>query len=68
MEGAISRDEIRRMRELAVKGNLTDPRDVDPTMPPDELELVHLSDVVEMQKLLALAADELERLQARAQE
>lgn len=62
MENAISRDELRRMRELAAKGNLTEHRELDPAAMPDEAELVHLTDVVEMQRLLTRAADELERL------
>lgn len=62
MENAITRDELRRMKELAAKGNLTDDRELDPSALPDEVELVHLTDVVEMQRLLTRAADELERL------
>ena len=63
MANAISRDELQRMRELAAKGNLTE-RTVDTAALTDEVEaeLVHLSDVVEMQQLLTRAADELERL------
>lgn len=64
MANAISRDELQRMRELAAKGNLTEERTVDTAALTDEVEaeLVHLSDVVEMQQLLTRAADELERL------
>jgi hypothetical protein len=52
------------MRELAVKGSLTEERLVDPATWSEELEaeIVHLTDVVEMQRLLLRAADELERL------
>ena len=57
-------DEIERMRQLAAMGNFGDESDVDVTAGPDELELIHMSDVVEMQRLLALAADELDRLYA----
>ena len=64
MSNAISGDELRRMRELAVKGRLTEERliDVADLSEEDEAEIVHLSDVVEMQELLARAAEELERL------
>jgi hypothetical protein len=64
MSNAISREELRRMRELAVKGRLTEERliDVADLSEEDEAEIVHLSDVVEMQELLARAAEELERL------
>jgi hypothetical protein len=62
METGISRDDLKRMKELATKGNLNDERTVEPGAWPDEAELVHLTDVVEMQQLLARAADELERL------
>jgi hypothetical protein len=68
MDNAMSRDELRRMRELAAKGNLTEQREIDPAALPDELEIVHLSDVVEMQHLLARAADEIERLTSRAEQ
>jgi hypothetical protein len=67
MENVFTRDDLRRMRELAAKGNLSEQREIDPTALPEELELVHLSDIVEMQELLVRAADELERLQGRAQ-
>jgi hypothetical protein len=67
MENVFTRDDLRRMRELAAKGNLSDQREIDPTALPDDLELVHLSDIIEMQELLVRAADELERLQGRAQ-
>lgn len=50
------------MRQLASMGELADERVVDPATLPEELELIHMTDVVEMQRLLALAADELERL------
>jgi hypothetical protein len=66
MEKAFSRDDLQRMRQLAAKGNLTEQRELDTTKLPEELDLVHLSDVVEMQELLTRAAAEIERLQARA--
>ena len=61
---AMSRDELRRMRELAAKGRLTEERliDVADLSEEDEAEIVHLTDVVEMQEFLARAAAELERL------
>jgi hypothetical protein len=66
---AISRDELRRMKELAVKGRLTEERMVDTAAltEDDEAEIVHLTDVVEMQGLLARAADEIERLYSLSQ-
>ena len=68
MENGLSRDENRRMRELAAKGSLNEEREVDvAAMSLDDVELVHLSDVMEMQSLLTRAADELERLYGRAQ-
>jgi hypothetical protein len=51
MHNAISRDELRRMKELAVKGRLTEERMIDTAdlSAEDEAEIVHLTDVVEMQ-------------------
>ena len=62
MQRRITGEEIAKMRQLATMGELADERVVDPATLPDELELIHMTDVVEMQRLLALAADELERL------
>ena len=62
---AISRNDLKQMRELGVKGRLTEERLVDSADWPNEeleAEIVHLTDVVEMQALLLRAADELERL------
>jgi hypothetical protein len=69
MNKAISRDELRRMKELAVKGRLGEERMIDTAAlsAEDEAEIVHLADVVEMQGLLARAAEEIERLYSRAQ-
>jgi hypothetical protein len=61
MQRRIAPEEIKRMRQLATLGNATDEA-TDPAAGLDELELIHLTDVVEMQQLLALAADELDRL------
>ncbi|HEY2778395.1 MAG TPA: hypothetical protein VGI77_10870 [Gaiellaceae bacterium] len=57
------------MKELAVKGRLTEERMVDTAAltEDDEAEIVHLTDVVEMQGLLARAADEIERLYSLSQ-
>jgi hypothetical protein len=57
-----TREEINRMRRLAAMGNLDGDSAVDVTAGIDELELIHMTDVVEMQELLARAADELDRL------
>jgi hypothetical protein len=62
METGISRDDLKRMKELATKGNLNDERTVDPGAFARRGRVVHMTDVVEMQQLLARAADELERL------
>jgi hypothetical protein len=69
MHNAISRDELRRMKELAVKGRLTEERMIDTAdlSAEDEAEIVHLTDVVEMQGLLARAAEEIERLYSGAE-
>jgi hypothetical protein len=69
MSNGMSREELRRMRELAVKGRLTEERmiDVAAVSEEEEAEIVHLTDVVEMQSLLARAADEIERLYSRSQ-
>jgi hypothetical protein len=57
------------MKELAVKGRLTEERMIDTAAlsKEEEAEIVHLTDVVEMQALLARAADEIERLYSGAQ-
>jgi hypothetical protein len=66
---AISREELRRMRELAVKGRLDEERmiDTEALTAEDEAEIIHLTDVVEMQGLLTRAADEIERLYSGSQ-
>jgi hypothetical protein len=64
MEKRITGEQLRRMRELAAMGNLSDERVLDPTAWPDDVEIIHMTDVVEMQQLLALAADEIERLRS----
>ncbi len=68
MERRITGGELRRMRELAALGNLTDERVLDPAAWLDNVEIIHMTDVVEMQQLLSLAADEIERLRSRAPE
>ena len=57
------------MKELSVKGRLDEERmvDTEAITEEDEAEIIHLTDVVEMQALLARAVDELERLYARSQ-
>jgi hypothetical protein len=62
MRERLTNEEIRLMRQLAAKGGTLDDDVVDPVAAIDELELIHMSDVVEMQRLLARAADELDRL------
>ena len=63
MEQGISPDEMEQMRRLGSMGSMNASRTVDdPRDLPDDAELIHMTDVVEMQKLLLLAADELERL------
>jgi hypothetical protein len=42
-------------------GNLTD-EEIDATTPLEDLDLIHITDVVEMQRHLPLALAELERL------
>jgi hypothetical protein len=61
MDRRIAAEEIKRMRQLAALGNATDEA-TDPAAGLDELELIHLDDVVDMQRLLAVAANELDRL------
>jgi hypothetical protein len=57
------------MRELAVKGRLDEERmiDTEALTAEDEAEIIHLTDVVEMQGLLTRAADEIERLYSGSQ-
>jgi hypothetical protein len=68
VEKRITGEELRRMRELAAMGNLADERVVDPAALPSDVEIIHMTDVVEMQQLLSLAADEIERLRSHAPE
>jgi len=49
------------MKRLATMGNLTD-EEIDPTTPVEDLDLIHITDVVEMQRHLQLAIVEIERL------
>jgi hypothetical protein len=54
-------EELDRMKRLATMGNLTD-EEIDPTTPVEDLDLIHITDVVEMQRHLQLAIVEIERL------
>ena len=49
------------MKRLATMGNLT-ADEIDATIPLEDLDLIHITDVVEMQRLLQLAIAEIERL------
>ena len=49
------------MKRLATMGNLTDD-EIDATTPLEDLDLIHITDVVEMQRHLQLAIAEIERL------
>jgi hypothetical protein len=54
-------EELDRMKRLATMGNLTD-EEIDATTPLEDLDLIHITDVVEMQRHLQLAIAEIERL------
>ena len=49
------------MKRLATIGNLT-ADEIDATTPLEDLDLIHITDVIEMQRLLQLAVTEIERL------
>ena len=57
----LDQEELDRMKQLATKGNLT-AEEIDATTPIEELELIHITDVIEMQRLLQLAVTEIDRL------
>ena len=49
------------MKRLATMGTLTH-EEIDATTPLEDLDLIHITDVIEMQRLLQLAVTEIERL------
>ena len=54
-------EELDGMKRLATIGTLTH-EEIDATTPLEELDLIHITDVIEMQRLLQLAVTEIERL------
>ncbi len=57
----LDQEELDRMKRLATMGTLTH-EEIDATIPLEELDLIHITDVIEMQRLLQLAVTEIERL------
>jgi hypothetical protein len=57
----LEQEELDRMKQLATMGTLTH-EEIDATTPLEELDLIHITDVIEMQRLLQLAVTEIERL------
>jgi hypothetical protein len=57
----LDQEELDGMRRLATIGTLTH-EEIDATTPLEDLDLIHITDVIEMQRLLQLAVTEIERL------
>jgi hypothetical protein len=57
----LDQEELDLMKRLATTGNLTN-EEIDATTPLEDLDLIHITDIIEMQRLLQLAVTELERL------
>jgi hypothetical protein len=57
----LDQEELDGMGRLATIGTLTH-EEIDATTPLEDLDLIHIADVIEMQRLLQLAVTEIERL------